>query len=206
MMHPEALTEEGRKLFPSLSKFDGFYLAGGTALALQIGHRVSVDFDLFAAEPINKTLLAKIKRAFPTASVSPLVNNPDELSVYISGVKFTFLHYPFSVLEPLVKYNNLNLLSPLELAATKAYTIGRRGDYKDYVDMYFYLTSVENNLSRVIGLANRKYDNEFNDRLFLEQLVFLDDITETKLQFLKPAPNKRAISSFFQDAVVKLEL
>lgn len=205
-MHLEALTEEGKKLFSSLAKFDGFYLAGGTALALQVGHRVSADFDLFRAEPVDKTLLAKIKRVFPTANISPLVNNPEELSVYVSGVKFTFLHYPFPVLEPLVNYNNLDLLSPRELAATKAYTIGRRGDYKDYADMYFYLTSVENDLSRVIALARRKYGPEFNDRLFLEQLVFLDDIAETKLQFLKPAPDKQTISNFFQNRVAKLEL
>jgi hypothetical protein len=50
-MHTEALTKEGLQLFPSLAAFDDFYLAGGTALALQIGHRLSVDFDLFCDHP-----------------------------------------------------------------------------------------------------------------------------------------------------------
>jgi hypothetical protein len=47
-MHTGALTKEGLHLLPALSAFSGFYLAGGTALALQIGHRVSVDFDFFS--------------------------------------------------------------------------------------------------------------------------------------------------------------
>jgi Nucleotidyl transferase AbiEii toxin, Type IV TA system len=52
-MHTEALTKAGLELFPALTAFDDFYLAGGTALALQIGHRLSVDFDLFCDGPIR---------------------------------------------------------------------------------------------------------------------------------------------------------
>ena len=63
-MHSEALTEEGLRLFPALTAFDDFYLAGGTALALQIGHRLSVDFDLFCEGPIDRTLLSKVKKVF----------------------------------------------------------------------------------------------------------------------------------------------
>lgn len=63
-MHTEALTEEGLKLFPALAAFDDFYLAGGTALALQIGHRLSIDFDLFHVSQIDRALLAKVKKVF----------------------------------------------------------------------------------------------------------------------------------------------
>ncbi|MFH1175659.1 MAG: nucleotidyl transferase AbiEii/AbiGii toxin family protein [bacterium] len=56
-MFQEALTEEGKKLFPLLKNFNDFYLAGGTALALQIGHRVSVDFDFFSEKEILPSLL-----------------------------------------------------------------------------------------------------------------------------------------------------
>jgi hypothetical protein len=73
-MHREVLTNEGAALLPVLSRFPGFYLAGGTALALQIGHRVSVDFDLFRAEPIIPSLYPRVERAFPFPAI-PLVNN-----------------------------------------------------------------------------------------------------------------------------------
>lgn len=93
-MHSEALTDEGKTIFRHLGKFEGFYLAGGTALALQIGHRLSVDFDLFSPEEIVSTLLVKVKRIFERVSVAPSVNDPGELTVFADGVKVTFLHYP----------------------------------------------------------------------------------------------------------------
>ena len=86
-MHPEALTDEGKAIFPKLGRFGEFYLAGGTALALQIGHRVSVDFDLFCEGDISKDLLPKLKKVFPEykSEISPLINNPEELTGDVVG-------------------------------------------------------------------------------------------------------------------------
>src|ERR1700692_4765828 len=128
-MHREVLTEPARALFPSLARFRGFYLAGGTALALQIGHRVSVDFDLFSDENIDRSLLPRIQCEFSeAASIAPLINNLDELTVLVDDVKITFLKYPFPTFDPFVIYDQVPLLSVREIAATKAYTLGRRGD------------------------------------------------------------------------------
>jgi hypothetical protein len=99
-MHTEALTKEGLQLFPALVAFDDFYLAGGTALALQIGHRHSVDFDLFSNDPIDQTLLTKVGRVFPSFPVQPVINNRDQLTAFIGSVKLTFLSYPFPLIEP----------------------------------------------------------------------------------------------------------
>jgi len=101
-MHTEALTEEGLRLFPSLEEFDGFYLAGGTALALQIGHRISVDFDLFCDGPIDRGLLSAVERIFHDVSVEATINNLDELTAFVGQVKVTFLSHPFSLIQPLV--------------------------------------------------------------------------------------------------------
>jgi hypothetical protein len=82
-MHHEVLTKRAAELFKSLSLFPGFYLAGGTALALQIGHRVSVDFDLFSDKDIERSLLPRVQRAFSdAASIAPLINNTDELTLF----------------------------------------------------------------------------------------------------------------------------
>src|ERR1035441_5047167 len=70
-MHTEALTKEGLILLPTLPALGPFYLAGGTALALQIGHRVSVDFDFFSPEPIAGTLLTKAQRIFAPEPLTP---------------------------------------------------------------------------------------------------------------------------------------
>jgi hypothetical protein len=205
-MHTEALTEEGLKLFPALAAFDDFYLAGGTALALQIGHRLSVDFDLFCDGPIDRALLSKVKRVFADVSIQPVVNNPDELTAFVDQVKITFLSYQFPLIEPLGSVDGLRMLSVKEIAVTKAYTIGRRGTYKDYVDLYFIMAEHHASLKEIIALAERKFGHEFNSRLFTEQLLFMDDVHDYKIDFLKVPVTPAGVAAFFRDKIRELPL
>ena len=200
-MHHEALTDEGKTIWPLLKRFDGFYLAGGTALALQIGHRVSVDFDLFSPEDINKNLLSKVKKVFQQRTVYPSVNNPDELTVLVGNVKITFLKYPFLAIEDLVVLDGIPTLSVKEIAATKAYAIGRRGTFKDYIDLYFIISENYASLKETVDLADKKFAHEFNSRLFLEQLIFMDDISEIEIKFLKDAVSPKTILDFFTEQI-----
>jgi hypothetical protein len=202
-MHKEVLTKEGARLFSALAAFGAFYLAGGTALALQIGHRVSVDFDFFSAEPVPRSLLNTVKRVFDGSAVQVLINNPEELTLLVDGVKVTFLSYPFPVLSSLVPLGPVQALSVSEIGATKAYTIGRRGTYKDYVDLYFILKDKHATLEELVHLADEKYGTGFNSRLFLEQLLFMDDLGDYKIDFLlkpvtPPAYRLRQRQSCFQ--------
>lgn len=205
-MHLEALPEKNRPIFTQLQHFTGFYLAGGTALALQIGHRISVDFDLFIPKPLSKKLLAETEKTFKSNKVQTLVNNQDELTILVNGIKITFLQYPFPILRKLVKYEGLLLLDVVELAVTKAYTIGRRGNFKDYVDLYFILKSQLTSLNELTSLAEKKFKKTFNARLFLEQLVYLEDISDTKIQFLKETVNKKQLQDFFLEQIKQYKL
>ena len=110
-MHLEVLTERGRALFSQLNQVKGFYLAGGTALALQIGHRQSFDFDLFSSEEISASLLPRVKKVLGSLAATTTVNNADELTLLADGVKITFLFYPFPVLSEFVLYEGVSLLS-----------------------------------------------------------------------------------------------
>lgn len=200
-MHREVLTKRAAELFPALAQFSGFYLAGGTGLAVQIGHRLSVDFDLFCRREIKRSLLPKVEKVFSDASsIVPLVNNADELTALVDGIKVTFLSYPFPVVDPLEAYENVPVLSIREIAATKAYTIGRRGAYKDYVDLYFVLSEGHATLGEIIDLAAIKFDNDFNARLFLEQLVFLDDVEDTEVHILRAAVTRGEVLKFLASA------
>src|SRR6056297_2880899 len=175
-MHPEALTKQGKQILPRLSEFEDFYLAGGTGLALQIGHRISEDFDLFTKSYIPDNFLEHVEEVFSDHSVSPSVNNPDELTVFVGETKVTFLRYPFPVVGSKKNYEGVSLLEAKEIAATKAYTIGRRGSYKDYVDLYFCLRGEYTTIGEIIDIARQKYGEKFNARLFLEQLIYYEDI------------------------------
>lgn len=205
-MHPEAIPKENRHIFPKLSNFSDFYLAGGTALALQIGHRISVDFDLFSAQEISKQLLIKVKKVFQGSQIDVSVNNLDELTVFIGKVKITFLKYPFPIISGFVEYQNIKLLNVKEIAASKAYTIGRRGSFKDYIDLYYIISQKQSDLNEIIGIAEKKYSNEFNARLFLEQLVYFKDISDEEIIFLESRIEKKLLKEFFEKQIKKIDL
>lgn len=205
-MHPEALTEKSKELMPTLRNFGDFYLAGGTALALQIGHRISVDFDLFSGKEIDKDLFLRVKKVFSANEMSLSVNNLDELTVFIDGIKTTFLKYPFPLIFGLVDYEGVNLLSVKEIAATKAYTINRRGSFKDYADLFFVVSKKYTTLEEIIEISDKKFGKEFNSRLFLEQLVYLDDVEDIEIKFLKESATREKIKLFFTEEIKKMKI
>lgn len=203
-MHREVLTDEASKLLPQLKFFDDFYLAGGTALALQLGHRISADFDFFSEKKISQDLLPKIEKNFKNIKV--LVNNADELSFLSGGIKTTLLHYPFPLIFPLIDFEGLRLAGIKEIAVMKAYTLGRRGTFKDYVDLYFILLDKIDTIHGIIANAEKKYQDVFNSRLFLEQLVYLEDIQDTAIRFLRKEASIDEIRDFFGEQVKKARL
>jgi hypothetical protein len=131
-------------------------------------------------------------------SLEEQVTSSDELTLLIAGVKFTFLHYPFPVMFPLETSGPLPILAAKEILATKAYTIGRRGELKDYIDLYTGMRGGWSSLCDIIALAQTKYGNGFNDRLFLEQLMYLDDVDEAEIVMKTgPVPTKSELIQYF---------
>lgn len=138
----EILDEERQKVFLLLEQFkkEG-YLAGGTALSLQINHRKSFDFDIFLKNPVNTRLRLAVLRIFEESKVS--LDTEDQLSIRTrNAIGITFLWYPFPPLFPLTKTKHLPLASIRDIAADKAYTIGRRAVWRDYADTFFYCIAI----------------------------------------------------------------
>ena len=173
-MHEEILSPEQVRLLPLLGEFaDDFGLIGGTAIALQIGHRRSIDFDLVTFSELQTDKIRnKIRKNHRIDST--LVDETDELTLAVDGLKFTFLRYPFLV--PLTRNLRAKIKMPdlLPLAAMKAFTISRRAKWKDYVDLYFVFKQY--NLKELSSTAKKLFGEEFNEKLFREQLAFFKDI------------------------------
>jgi len=207
-MYKNILTKEMQKIYPLLKNLgDDFYLAGGTGLALLVGHRISVDFDFFSDEPIKKNLLKEVEKIFYEFKIQVVLNTKDELTMLVNNTKITFLHYPFPKILPLEKNDKIQILSIKEILATKAYSIGRRGVYKDYVDLYVGLNEKLTSLSEIISIAKEKYNDAFGDRLFLEQLLYLDDVEEIKITMIeRPMPTKKELVDFFSNKISELSL
>ncbi len=116
-----------------------FYLAGGTGLASQLGHRTSVDIYLFTPDPFNVEL-------YTTAITERggRVIQADEGGVHgiVSGVKVSFLLYPYKMLQPFQIFHGISIASIEDIAAMKAVAISQRGDKKDFYDMYEILKAM----------------------------------------------------------------
>jgi len=205
-MHQEVIISKAKVILNGLNNFSDFYLAGGTGLALQLGHRISVDFDFFWEEDIPKGLLAKVRRVFKEYQMETIVNRSAQLTVTVDEVMISFVKYPFPIFSRFIDYQGIKILSPIGIAAMKAFALGGRAALKDYVDLYFILKKKIVSLEEIITLCQKKYGNEFNQRLFLEQLVYSKDIEETEIQFLKEKVDKLEIKRFFQEEIKKLKI
>lgn len=202
-MHKEVLKLEAANLWEEIKNFDDisdFYLAGGTGLALQIGHRISVDFDFFSENQIKKNLLDNLEKFFGK-QLQVLVKSKDELTVIINGVKTSFIYYPFKNIFQFENISVIKFASIKEISLMKAYALGRRQSIKDYIDIYQIVSSGLFSLSSIIKYSQEKYGELFNDRLFLEQLVYLDDFTDEPIIWLADSVSKEEILNFFEKEV-----
>jgi len=175
-------------------------LAGGTAIALQLAHRYSYDFDIFTQQRIASQRLNQIINIFGK-NIKRIVDQPSELSFLTKEkIKISLIYFPFPPLYPMIKTPSLALLNLKDLAANKAYTIGRRGEYRDYVDLFFLL---KNNLDlkTIIADAQKKFNGAFSERLFLEQLVYLTDLKDEKVDFYQQSYSSAEIFHFLKAKV-----
>lgn len=198
---PDALDPERYKLFLRLKRFTPRgILGGGTAAALQLRHRRSYDLDVFLPRSVPRGLLLWLRRA-RLGLLQPLVDSGDELTVLAQDIRVSFISFPFLPLHPTVRTPSLPLYALRDLASNKAYAIGRRGVYRDYVDLYFLLRRGIP-LATVIREAEQRFTGAFSEKLFLEQLTYFADLEETPVDYLaKDPPTRRTLQRFFEDLV-----
>lgn len=201
-IHLEILDEPRKLVFKKLKAFSNLgYLAGGTALALQISHRLSLDFDFFVNQPLKRTLVKKCGEVFGE-DIQVIRQTADQLTFYTAAnIKLDFVYYWYSLIAPLVKTPSANLASIADIAADKAATIGRRATWRDYVDIFFLLKGKLFSLKKIIDLSQKKFGGEFNELLFLEQLVYFKDLEMTKIKFLKEKYSESEIKHYLEGKV-----
>ncbi|MFZ1292540.1 MAG: nucleotidyl transferase AbiEii/AbiGii toxin family protein [Melioribacteraceae bacterium] len=175
-MHKEILTNKQIELLPVLKYFSKEYLlVGGTAIALYLGHRESIDFDLFSLERIKRINVKNYLSGKSYKDYKLLKEEEDQLHFIINGVKLTFFQFPF-ILEKQNTFDGvIGMPDLITLAAMKALALGGRGKWKDYVDLYFLL-KYHFNLNDIITQAEKIFGASFNDKLFREQLAYFEDI------------------------------
>lgn len=135
--HREVVSENVESTLGALQAIPAaarFYLAGGTGLALQLGHRRSVDLDFFLGEDFDvELLLQKIQQLDGFSLVS---KSPGTIDAHIGETKVSFLSYAYPVLYPFNQFLGANVADPRDIGCMKISAIASRGTKRDFVDLY----------------------------------------------------------------------
>jgi hypothetical protein len=175
-MHPKVVSAEAwgiaRKLVEARLT-EGWVLAGGTGLALQLGHRVSEDFDFFRVGAFESEALAHaLSRVAP---VTVQGRSEGTLHVVLGGLRVSFLSAQVPLLFAGTPYRGLVLADPRDIAVMKVVAIGGRGSRKDFVDLYFFLRG-GSSLEAVFRMIRQRFASvDFNEYHLLRALSYFED-------------------------------
>ena len=182
--------------------FTKFYLAGGTAIALQLGHRESIDFDLFSPQTIStQSILNTFKKN--NLSYRVAVDSKSELTLFVNEVKLTFLHFPFGIETHHHTPSGFTLPNLIDSAAMKAYALGRRNKWKDYVDLFFLLRD-HFSLQQITDRTTEIFGADFSPRLLPEQLMFFADMDYSEeVIYLQKALSREDVQQQLEQMMLK---
>ncbi|MPZ18294.1 MAG: hypothetical protein GEV06_10330 [Luteitalea sp.] len=202
--HPEVLPEAWAKTTSNLAQrslLAGFYLAGGTGVALQYGHRRSVDLDLFREAEFDSAVLRDRLRGQKGLARVALAQGTAHLTLH--GVKVSFLHYPYPLLFPLRLYGNVEVADPRDIACMKIEAIASRGVRRDFVDLY--VVAQEYGLRELFESFAKKYAAVSYSRThILKALTYFRDAEEEPLPDMLIPLAWPAVTQFFVSETPRL--
>ncbi len=183
-LHFEILPEEQLKLFKLLSEelfIREFYLAGGTCLALYLGHRQSYDFDYFIPADFNTSQIINI-----LTSIGRYERGNEEkntINGMLNGVRISFFGYKYNIIDDFMHYNSIRLAGIKDIAAMKLEAIAGRGSKKDFVDMFFLLKRFS--LEQIFSFHTLKYGVGLSNQYHhLKSLVYFNDADEEAMPLM----------------------
>lgn len=170
------LNKQQKEVLPKLSFLPGLkaYLAGGTALALRLGHRTSVDFDFYTPKHFKAGALKKlIKKTLPGLKIK-IVRDADDTfdAVLNNSVKLSLFYYHYKLLKKPIDFKNTVIVSLEDIAAMKLIAITQRGKRRDFIDFYYLLKIFD--LRQIMETTEKKYP-EFDPYHGLRSLLYFKD-------------------------------
>jgi predicted nucleotidyltransferase component of viral defense system len=171
---PEKLKVILKKITPVV-RTERFYLAGGTGLALQIGHRVSEDLDFFrdaSFDPNSLLLTLKSK----TNSYEDVVIETHTLLVSLEGARCSFFFYEVPLIYKLVEFEGLNVADWRDVLAEKFKTISQRGSKKDFYDIFAVIRSKRLTIEESVSIFKKRFEQTgLNTYHVLRSLTYFED-------------------------------
>lgn len=182
-----------------------FYLAGGTALALQIGHRASVDLDFFSPTediPSIRPVLENSLSSFPNTLADSSWGN---LVYLIKSIRVGFYGYGFPLVAPLVEIEGLRIASIEDIALMKLDAMLSRAARKDFYDLYFICKHTP--LKRLFYMAGQKYPSvrDFETQA-TKRLVYFDNAENESEPYLMDTISWQTVKEYFIKQAKEIEL
>ncbi len=197
-MHWDILDDKRKAILSKLAllRGEGFYLAGGTGLALHLGHRDSVDFDFFKEGSFDTAaLFQKARKVLGEDQVTMTQEAADTLSIETAdGVRLSFFAFPYKLVEPPTDTEFFPVASVKDIACMKLGAISSRSELKDYVDLYFIFKT--ESLGAVLEALKEKMPS-MDPLLALKALVYFEDIKPVKIIFKSRPVSLSEIKAFF---------
>jgi hypothetical protein len=202
--HWEGLSPEMRHLLASIGQqpfASHFYLAGGTALSLQIGHRQSVDFDFFAeTDEVKEERADEIIRSLNSFSIQVIERTPGNFVLLVENIRIGFFSYGYPLINPAVYLENVALASIADIGLMKCDALVTRGSRKDFYDLFQIAKSIP--LADLLQLGSKKYP-QFRDfpLMVLESMTLFENADrDFQPMLFKPVPWEEVKSFFIQQA------
>lgn len=184
-----------------LGVLDRCYLAGGTGLALHLGHRRSQDLDFFSSEKVEpETLIQKLQMLPGFALVA---KSTETLHATFHGIKISFLGYSYPLLFPLESFLRVPIADPRDIACMKLSAIAGRGTRRDFVDLY--VVASQYGLRQVLGWFKQKYAQANYSLLhILKSLTYFEDAEKDPMPDMIESIDWEAVKQFFSREVPHL--
>ncbi len=196
-------TKSNLEILKKAGLLDNFYLAGGTGLALQLEHRLSVDLDFFTSQEINtKFLIQKIKNL---GKFSVEKETGDSLICRFKGTKISFLRYEYPLLFRLAKIEGIKIADSRDIGCMKISAISSRGTKKDFIDL-FVLGQKTISLKKLLDLFKKKYKSvDYNIMHILKSLSYFDDAENNPMPKMIIAVSWKEIKNFFKKEIKQIK-
>ncbi len=180
---------------------DGTRLVGGTALALQLGHRFSIDLDLFGTIEASTE---EFMEEFTSLGFSCILKRDTKAikMFYINNIKVDFVRYPYPWLEAAIETEGVRMAALKDIAAMKLSAITNRGTRKDFVDIYFLLQHFK--LNEMLDFYVQKYP-QGSPFMVLRSLTYFEDAEEEPLPRIYARLTWEKIKACIQEAVLTYE-
>ena len=207
--HKEILPFASREVLSDLlrtMRLSQFYLAGGTGLALLLGHRLSRDFDFFSAKLFNEDSLIQCMQGLHDLTI--VAKSEHTVHITLKGLKVSFLGYSYPLLFPMKQYRpaegiSIDVADERDIACMKISAISSRGTRRDFVDLYE--VARQYSLPELYGLFQKKFSlTPYNNVHILKSLTYFADAESEPMPNMLIPLSWDTVKQYFVSEVPKL--